>query len=468
MTLSPDFKSQISAILPHDEAEALFHAIESTEPSVAVRHNAAKAPLAGIYSDKSDTTTIEPVPWCSRGFYLDERQPFTFDPLLHAGAYYVQDASSMILQHIVGCLVDAPVRYLDLCAAPGGKTTAAIDALPEGSLMITNEIMPDRARILLENVVKWGNPGCVVTSDSSGSFAALTGFFDVIAADVPCSGEGMFRKDAEAVSQWTPRLVEQCAVRQREIVGNAWQALRPGGIFIYSTCTYNRTEDEEMVEYMVAEYGAESISLNFPHEWHILPGIATKAHCYRFMPHHTRGEGLFVAVLRKPGNAPHANAAPKRAKSSSRTAVVPKEVKDWLVGDFTFSADDKGFIGALPSAHINEIALICSKVRVLSAGVPVATLKGRDVVPAHPLALSVALNRGSFPCCEADYATAIAYLRGESITLTDAPKGYVAITYRGLPLGFVKNLGNRANNLYPREWRIKSTHIPAIPPQIIG
>lgn len=459
MTVYPDFSSQISALLPAKEAEALLHAIQSTPPSVAIRLNTAKC---------RSLPTAAQVPWCSRGFYLDERVPFTFDPMLHAGAYYVQDASSMILQLIVERLVSSPVRYLDLCAAPGGKTTAALDALPEGSLMVTNEIMPDRARILLENVAKWGNPQCVVTSDSSDRFAALSGFFDVIAADVPCSGEGMFRKDAEAVAQWSPRLVEQCAVRQREIVDNAWQALRPGGIFIYSTCTYNRAEDEEMVEYLVAKHGAESIGLRFPDEWRILPGIATTAHCYRFMPHRTRGEGLFVAVVRKPGNAPHAVVAPKRAKSSPRTAIVPKEVNGWLNGNFAFAADEKGIISALPMAHTDEVALLRSKVRVLSAGVQVAATKGRDVVPAHHLALSTALNRSAFPCCEVDYTTAIAYLRGESIILADAPRGYVAVTYRGLPLGFAKNLGNRANNLYPREWRIKSTHIPELPPQVIG
>ena len=179
MTVSPDFRSQISALLPAEEAEALLHAIQSTPPSVAIRLNAAKC---------RSLPTAAQVPWCSRGFYLDERVPFTFDPLLHAGAYYVQDASSMILQLIVERLVSSPVRYLDLCAAPGGKTTAALDALPGGSLMVANEIMPDRARILLENVAKWGNTQCVVTSDSSDRFAALSGFFDVIAADVPCSG----------------------------------------------------------------------------------------------------------------------------------------------------------------------------------------------------------------------------------------------------------------------------------------
>ncbi|MGN1245092.1 MAG: rRNA cytosine-C5-methyltransferase, partial [Muribaculaceae bacterium] len=424
----------------------------------------------------------ERVPWCSHGFYLDERQPFTFDPLLHAGAYYVQDASSMIIEHIVGQLVTSPVRYLDLCAAPGGKTTAAINALPEGSLMVTNEIMPDRARVLLENVVKWGNPNCVVTSDSSDRLGTLTHFFDVVAADVPCSGEGMFRKDAEAVAQWTPRLVEQCAERQREIIGNIWHALRPGGIFIYSTCTYNRTEDEAMVEHIMAEYGAESIDMHFPEEWRVHPAIGTDAHCYRFMPHRTRGEGLFVAVLRKPGDEPHAEATASGKKGNqggkkklkgnqgkASVAAIPAEAQKWLCGDFILTADAEGSITATPQAFAGEIAMLRSAVRVLHAGVEVATIKGHDAVPAQSLALSTALNGEAFARVELDYPTAIAYLRGESITLTHnaIPRGIVAVSYRGMVLGFVKNLGNRANNLYPREWRIKSTHAPATPPQIL-
>ena len=473
MTLSPDFKAQILAILPPDEAESLFHTIETTEPSVSVRLNTAKEPLTGTTSGNSPKAIMEPVPWCSRGFYLDGRQPFTFDPLLHAGAYYVQDASSMIVQHIVAQLVDSPVRYLDLCAAPGGKTTAALDALPEGSLMVTNEIMPDRARILLENVVKWGNAACVVTSDSSDRFAALSGFFDVVAADVPCSGEGMFRKDAEAVAQWTPRLVTQCAERQREIVGNAWQALRHGGIFIYSTCTYNRSENEAIVEHLITEYDAESIDLGFPDEWLVRNGIGTDAHCYRFMPHRTRGEGLFVAALRKPGNAPHAAIQPskpgKKGKSAGKEPQLPKAVGTWVNGDYAVSTAESGSVIALPASHSSEIAMLRSKVRVLHAGVEIATIKGHDAVPAQSLALSTALNADAFPVAELDYATAIAYLRGESITLTDSsvPRGFAIVAYRGLPLGFVKNLGNRANNLYPKEWRIKSTHIPDTPPQII-
>lgn len=462
MELHGDFLKEIYGLLPEAEAGRLIEAIGTTDASVAVRVNDGKG--VGVPAG------VERVPWCARGFYLDERRPFTFDPLLHAGAYYVQDASSMVVQRIVEQLLERPVRYLDLCAAPGGKTTAALDALPEGSLMVCNEIMGNRAQILKENVVKWGNPACVVTNSDSAALSRLEGFFDVVAADVPCSGEGMFRKDAEAVAQWTPALVAQCVVRQREIVDNAWRALRDGGLLIYSTCTYNRSEDEAMVEYIVREYGAESVDLNFPAEWNIGGGIGTAEHCYRFMPHRTRGEGLFVAVLRKPGVAEAAVVRPARAKGTrgaQKVPAVPACARTWLKGDFIFSADAQGSVTAVAAVHADEVEMLRKNLRVIHAGVEVGVAKGRDLVPSHGLLLSTAFNREAFAIYEVDYTTAMAYLRGETIAV-DAPRGIVAVAYRGTPIGFVKNLGNRANNLYPKEWRIKSTHIPATPPSIVG
>ena len=228
-----------------------------------------------------------------------------------------------------------------------------------------------------------------------------------------------------------------------------------------------------MVEHLISEYDAESIDLCFPDEWLVRNGIGTDAHCYRFMPHRTRGEGLFVAALRKPGNAPHAAIQPskpgKKGKSAGKEPQLPKAVGTWVNGDYAVSTAESGSVIALPASHSSEIAMLRSKVRVLHAGVEIATIKGHDAVPAQSLALSTALNADAFPVAELDYATAIAYLRGESITLTDSsvPRGFAIVAYRGLPLGFVKNLGNRANNLYPKEWRIKSTHIPDTPPQII-
>lgn len=462
MALPELFIKQIEAILPENEAKALVTALGESEPSVSIRLNASKCnkvPASGN------------VPWCRLGFHLEERPQFTFDPLLHGGNYYVQDASSMFLAYVIDKLIDksSPVKYLDLCAAPGGKTTTAIDALPQGSLIVANEIMSGRAQILRENIIKWGNPYCVVTNNDSASFSRLTHFFDVIATDVPCSGEGMMRKDDEAVSQWTPALVRECAERQREIVSNAWQALRPGGVFIYSTCTFNRNENEEIIEYLVDELGAESIDLEVPTEWNIYPAIDSPIHGYHFFPHRTRGEGLFLAAVRKPSDEPFCpmKSAKNKRNKKEKPQPIPAELKNWDIVEKGFQiVSNDGLFNAIPAEYFDEIGILKENLKVICFGCEIAGIKGKDLIPAHALALSATLPAQIFPRFEADYATAITYLRGETISI-DAPRGYVMITYNGQGLGFVKNLGNRANNLYPKEWRIKSTHIPTTPPQIL-
>ncbi len=462
MTLHPQFINNIGQLFPGEEARRLLDAITSTEAVTSIRVNAVKTALRPL-GDR--------VPWCETGYYLSGHEPFTFDPFFHAGLYYVQDASSMIIDHIVRTLIDRPVRYLDLCAAPGGKTTAALSALPQGSLMVCNEVVPQRANILKENVMKWGNPACVVASDDSSRWGKLTHFFDVVAADVPCSGEGMFRKDAEAVTQWSPGLVEQCAGRQRLIIDNVWNALAPGGLFIYSTCTYNRDEDEAMVEYMVSQYGAEHVSLDMPREWNIACGAGGEDYCYRFLPHRTRGEGLFVCVLRKPDDEVRASLSVSDKRRNTRQAAavkVPECVKQWLACatgySFTVNGDT---VSAVPEVSARDMDVIASQVKVLSRGVETGNIKGKDVVPAHSLALSTALNNDAFREVEIEYNDAIAYLRGDAVSLGDVPRGMVLLRYRGVPIGFAKQIGNRANNLYPREWRIRSTHAPAVPPEIL-
>lgn len=462
MALPELFIQQINELLPSQEANALIAALGESEPSVSIRLNAKKCDMAPRYNR---------VPWCELGFHLDERQQFTFDPAFHGGRYYVQDASSMFLAYAIKKLVDdsAPVRYLDLCAAPGGKTTTAIDALPEGSLVVANEIMGNRAQILRGNIIKWGSPNCVVTNNDSHAYSKLTHFFDIIAADVPCSGEGMMRKDDEAVAQWTPALVKECATRQREIVDNAWQALRPGGLFIYSTCTFNRPENEDIIEYLVNELGAESLDLEVPAEWNIYPAVNSPIYGYHFFPHRTRGEGLFLAVVRKPENEQKIamKSANKKKNKKEKPQPVPAEIKKWTSADYNVQIVPNGDgFNAIPTKYADEMGILLENLKVIYFGCEMATMKGRDVIPAHSLSLNICAGVDAFPRKEVDYATAIAYLRGETIVI-DAPKGIVVITYKNQPLGFVKNLGNRANNLYPKEWRIKSTHIPTTPPQVI-
>ena len=458
MELKQDFVEMLGQLMP-DEAEALCRAIALTAPSVSVRVNDAKG------------ATIPPeahrVPWCEAGYYLPERPTFTFDPMLHAGMYYVQDASSMFIGHVIRSLVNRPVHYLDLCAAPGGKTTTALQTLPVESLVVANEIVPNRARALADNVMRWGSPHAVVTCDSPALLGKLTHTFDVIAADVPCSGEGMMRKDDEAVAQWAPQLVKQCASRQREILHDIWPALRPGGLLIYSTCTYNREENEAMVEHLINECGAEPVEVPIATSWGIAPAIGSDMPCYRFMPHRTRGEGLFMAVLRKPNGDCQPLRVRKKDAGRKSGSTVPKQMHDWLKGcDFELSTQGDEVVANLKN-HAETLAMLRGMAHVIYSGVTVATIKGKNCVPHQSLALSMALNRNALPQCEVDYPTALAYLRGEAIVI-DAPRGYVLITYHSVPIGWVNNLGNRANNLYPKGLRIVSKNNPDLAPCVVG
>ena len=369
----------------------------------------------------------------------------------------------MFITHVIRHFIHEPVRYLDLCAAPGGKTTAAMQALPQGSLVVANEIVPPRARVLTDNVIRWGNPRCVVTSNAPSQFGKLTHFFDVIATDVPCSGEGMMRKDDEAVTQWSSELVSQCAQRQREIITDVWQALRPGGLLIYSTCTYNRQENEEMAEF-IQQLGATSLEVPVEPSWNIHPAIGSDAHCYRFMPHRVDGEGLFMAVFRKDGDAPRQDIRIKEKNTKKADEIG----KNWLNSpdDYVLDLQDDVHV-AVPRDISHQVAALRASLNVLHAGVELATVMGRKLVPHHALAMSVARSADSFPVCEVDYQTALRYLRGESITV-DAARGHVLIAHNGAVLGFANNLGNRANNLYPKPLRILSTHLPDAKPIVIG
>ena len=454
MNLPESFIQQLQELVP-DEWEALVDAISTTEPSVAVRVNDARGAIVPAGARQ--------VPWCDKGFYLNDRPAFTFDPDWHAGRYYVQDASSMFISHVIKHLIHEPVRYLDLCAAPGGKTTAALQALPSRSLVVANEIVPPRARVLADNIIRWGNPHCVVTSNAPVHFGKLTHFFDVIATDVPCSGEGMMRKDDEAVTQWSPQLVDQCAERQRGILTDAWNALRPGGLLIYSTCTYNRQENEEIADFIVNELGAVSIELPVEPSWNIHPAIGSDCHCYRFMPHRVDGEGLFMAAFRKDGDAPRQNIRLK----GKNTKKCDEIGKNWLANPDCFAIEQQGDLYfATPVEWRNEIAALRSSLNVLHAGVELATVMGRKTMPHPALAMSSARASEAFPTCHVDYATALRYLRGESIAV-DGPRGYVLIAHEGAVLGFANNLGNRANNLYPKSQRILSTHLPDEKPQVL-
>ena len=424
-------------------ANELTHALATTEPVTSVRHNIRKGVAPSEGADR--------VPWCEMGEYLAERPQFTFMPELHQGRFYVQDASSMFIGYAIRQLTgDEPVSYLDACAAPGGKTTAAIDALPWGSHVVANEFVGSRAAVLRENLAKWGCPYATVTQGDTRQFREHPERFDIIAADVPCSGEGMMRKDPEAVAQWSLGLVGQCAARQREILDNLWGALKPGGYMIYSTCTFNVEENESMIEYLRDSYGAESVEIATPEEWGIAGASIGEMPACRFMPQNLRGEGLFMAVVRKPASDAESGGRGKAKKAKAGKAPKIPDVSHWLKGEYDATLESDGEnIWATPGGFSAGDAL---RPRTL-----IGVIKGKSVVPTQELAMSEMLNAEAFGQWEVDKATALQYLRHEAVTLDDAaPRGVILLVYGRRPLGFVKNLGNRANNLYPSAWRILS------------
>ena len=389
MQLPSDFIALMREQLGVEQAEALFEGLRQ-EPTVAVRFNPLKTAALTLNREALG----DPVPWCPDAYYLDGRRAFTFDPLFHAGAYYVQDASSMYLAQILR--KHLPLKggrgVLDLCAAPGGKSTLLASLLPEDATLISNEPIRKRAQVLAENMQKWGRPNCFVTQNYPDEFGAFPDSFDLILADVPCSGEGMFRKDPVAISEWSLDNVHQCVARQRDILRSIVPCLRSDGLLVYSTCTFNRYEDEEQVRWLQQEYGFQLLE-----ELHFFPG-------------RDRGEGLYIAALRRTEDAP----------------------------PITTISEGKEFVKRLKT--LNVIADVSNFNHQLSPS--------REQGEGFQLELS--------------YSDSIAYLRREALHIA-APRGIVCVTYRGLPLGLAKSVGNRLNNLYPQEWRIRTTYSPSEP-----
>ena len=456
------------------ESEEFLASLDS-EPSLGIHINAEKMQKTGVVIPDN----AERVEWTSNGFYLKSRPRFTFDPFLHAGAYYVEEPSSMFVEKALNYIQkDIRIdRALDLCAAPGGKSIMIRNSM-KGGLLVSNEPLSKRAAVLTENLAKWGNPDIIVTSAFPEAFDGLTGFFDLIATDVPCSGEGMFRKDETARSEWSKSNVENCVQRQRDILRTIWPTLRKGGYIIYSTCTFNRREDEENVLFIANELGAEIINLETDADWHIC-GDTTGRNLpvYHFFPHKTRGEGFFLALLKKTSDTPPAEN--RKSKKKKPETVSADGFAEWIncKENFDFHKSKDGII-ALRKAFADDYAAISEKLNVICAGVRVCTEKPAkfsnsarkpkpQFVPAPGLALSSCLNRKAFPDISLNYSDAIKFLRGESIPLTVyAPRGWVTVSYRNLPLGFANNVGSRLNNSYPPAWRIRSTYVPDSAPQL--
>ena len=447
---SDDFFSLLVSHYGKPTADDLLAALQQ-EPVVSVRMREGARPLSE-----------DPVPWCPLGCYLSERPRFLLDPRMHAGMYYVQEASSMFLWHALQQL-PSPHRVLDLCASPGGKSTLLLSAIPPEAILVSNEAISSRTGALVENISKWGHANVLVSHAPTSAFRQLPDTFDLILTDVPCSGEGMFRKSEEAVRQWSMDKVKRLQALQRQIVGDAWQSLSAGGYLIYSTCTFNPLEDEDNVAWIAETLGGETVDLHPPSSWHILPSLHTGHFGYHFLPGRVRGEGFFLSVIRKSGNAEAMRkTTPQRTsprKERRSLPMVSAPVDGWTKGEGLILVPDARDQWCLfPSAHLPLLEeLRRQRLPLLQIGTPVAEEKGKGKwKPLPPLALSCHLRKEAFPQVDLPLAQAIDYLRGLSIPLDEPlPKGYVLATYEGHPLGFLHHIGGRANNLYPTPWRIR-------------
>lgn len=407
---------------------------------------------------KTTLKTDGAVPWCDTGHYLNERPVFTLDPAFHAGAYYVQEASSMFLEQALTQSTDLskPLIVLDLCAAPGGKSTHLLSLLSPDSLLVANEVIRSRATVLSENIQKSGYTNNVVVNNDPEAFAKLNGMFDVIVVDAPCSGEGLFRKDANAVNEWSEENVALCSTRQRRIISDVWPALKTGGILIYSTCTYNAAEDEENIAWIKSQHNVESVSIDIKPEWGIDTVDYNGIKGYRFYPHHLKGEGFFIAVLRRQEENYTLSVRKGKKFFHSPTKSIQARMAEWLTTPEEYKVIQRdALLQLLPAQHLDFIELLAQKLYLISAGAMMATLKHEKLIPEHNIALTWALNRNIFPQLELTKEEALQYLRKETSPTTGSTKGFTLMLYQGLGLGFANVLDNRMNNLYPAAWRVR-------------
>ncbi len=458
MELPEKFVERVLRDLGAGEGAALCAALDGA-PEVSVRLNEAKCDGAGI-PDVVAQGAAERVPWSPQGFYLAERPQFTFDSDFHAGAYYVQEASSQFVGHLLRDVPTRGARILDLCAAPGGKTTLyASLAGPEG-LVVANEIDRKRAQVLADNVRKWGTGNVAVTCCEPGRMADFAGWFDVVAVDAPCSGEGMFRKDAGARAAWSEGNVRLCAARQEEILRAAWRLLKPGGTLIYSTCTFNREENEGSLERLSAEVGDEAVAcgaIAAAEAWGIVCGRVGAFRTFRFYPHRARGEGFFASVVRKAedaacrGRLPRGRRQPLAAVDRTTEAELRRWVREPERMRFGVVADT---CYAWYEAQADAVAALSAALPVICSGVALGQLfKGR-LKPDPALAFFAGLDRAATAVAELDEEQALRYLRRQEVAPAAFAEGMNLVAARGRALGFAKRIGGRVNNLYPQSLRI--------------
>lgn len=426
---------------------------ESGRQRVSIRINPAKFDIQHCAFDIGET-----VPWSSNGYYLNERPSFTTDPLFHAGAYYVQEASSMFLEQAIrqSCDLTQPLRVLDLCAAPGGKSTLIQSIISEESLLVSNEIIKARVNILEENITKWGAANVVVTNNEPAHFKRLPHFFDLLVVDAPCSGSGLFRKDPEAIHEWSLNSVVLCSQRQQKIIAAVMDSLKPGAVFIYSTCSYSKEENEDIADWIMQEFDVISIPLKHDNSQGIVETVsaAEKAFGYRFYPDKVKGEGFFIASFKK---QPHLMET-KEIKAKSKPAFI-SSIEMLILKNYVQDPSKFAFIKwqdevlAIPASMLDALLLLQAVLYIKKAGIKMGKIIRDELIPHHEWALCP-LASAAIPKIELNIESALQYLRRKDIVIKSDIKGWAILTYCNLPLGLIKILPARVNNYYPKEWRI--------------
>ncbi len=404
---------------------------------------------------------IEPIGWSRYGFYLAERPQFTFDSAFHAGAYYVQEASSQFVGHILSSVEMEGLRVLDTCAAPGGKTTLYSTLVGHEGLVVAAELNRGRASVLADNARKWGMGNIVVVNSDAKQLSQFESYYDVVAVDAPCSGEGMFRKMEVAREEWSEANVAQCVERQQEILQSAWRALKPGGVLLYSTCTFNKRENEGVLEEFEAWTDGEVANfedVECSDEWGIVRGEEGSFQTFRFFPSKARGEGFFVAVARKSYDAGGRVRLPKGRKTifsplsridlaeCARWVEQPERMSFYMVADTIY-----GYY----MAQVDAVKRLAESLNVIYSGVAIGQIFKGKMSPDGALALFAGVNRDAVAVAELDDEQIITYLRRGEVAAENFEEGLNLVTdMSGYAVGYVKRIGQRVNNRYLSSLRI--------------
>ncbi len=439
-----------------------------------------------VHPSKLKEFSGEKIPWSQFGFYLKERPLFTIDPLLHSGCYYVQEASSMFLEQAFTQLFssrlnvrDVPteekIAVLDLCAAPGGKSTHFASLLNDKSVLVSNEVIGSRATVLKENIIKQGRGNVIVTNSDPKDFGKLNETFDFILLDAPCSGEGLFRKDKKAINEWSESNAHHCSLRQKRILEDVLPCLKKDGFLIYSTCTFNPEENEMQLKWLKEKYGFSGVRLKTESSWNVDEWNDDDLYAYKFLPHKVNGEGFFLAVLshhsqtsplplsQGEGNTVFRKEADK--KNYSRNIFLPEKCnskEQQLFSDWVKKHDDENIFNwrenfyLLSNFQIDLIKELSVTVKVIYAGVEMAEKKRDELIPSFALALFDRINSSTFNSIHLEKEQALKYLRRESLPISSNEKGWMLTQFENHPLGWVKAVGNRMNNYFPMEWRIRN------------